>query len=639
MSDTSIQSVLGPVDAESFADFCGEWTMEVTQGSPSTVELGRRFAYKLLSQWMDAQEFSEDPVYCDGAGDGGIDLAILQKGDSSDPETEESGDTWYLVQSKYGSAFQGTSTLLAEGQKIIETLDGKRTKLSSLAEGLLERINTFRKTSSASDRIVLVLATVEPLTEAERRTLKDIRAMGRERLGGVFDVLSVSIETIYSRLQAESEVEWQISVPLKGQLAGSSDDLLVGAIGLLDLYEFLKAYRAQTEDLDQLYEKNVRRFLGGGGKVNKAMQQTLNDSPERFGLYNNGITIVVRDFSDAGSGLYSLCDPYVVNGCQTTRTIWEVLYRKLEAGGTGENPDLEAWRARASRGRVVTKVVKVGAGGDEMLQAITRFTNTQNPVREKDFLTLTSDFRTWASEMADTYDLYLEIQRGGWESRRALQKQKPGIKQFSRCANAFDLIKVYGAGWLGEAGTAFGRNAYFLPNGSIFKRIMAPSDTGTPFGLDDLYASYLLMVAADGLKFGRGAEKSSRRQSRFLFYFVVIELLRDVLLQSGKYQGLNTLTSSLIRILGSDDVSLQQAVLQPAASVIDTYLSQGENTVYSEPTFINAFNGDLNAFLKWEQLGKSNETSPKLKTLLAITRQSMAYGESPPFDRIVAALD
>jgi hypothetical protein len=56
-----------------------------------------------------------------------------------------------------------------------------------------------------------------------------------------------------------------------------------------------------------------------------------------------------------------------------------------------------------------------------LLEAITRYTNSQNAVREKDFLALTSDFKTWARQMAERYGVYLEIQRGGWDSRRALQ--------------------------------------------------------------------------------------------------------------------------------------------------------------------------------------------------------------------------
>jgi hypothetical protein len=73
---------------------------------------------------------------------------------------------------------------------------------------------------------------------------------------------------------------------------------------------------------------------GGRGKVNKGMQSTLRDAPERFGLYNNGITIVVSGYKYVGASL-ELIEPYIVNGCQTSRTIWEVFHQRLDAGGTG----------------------------------------------------------------------------------------------------------------------------------------------------------------------------------------------------------------------------------------------------------------------------------------------------------------
>jgi hypothetical protein len=298
---------------------------------------------------------------------------------------------------------------------------------------------------------VLVFATEEPLTDNEKRALEDVRAMGAAAR--------------------------RPGVPIGAALVPSGPELLVGSVSLISLYSFLKAYRSAIGDLDQLYEKNVRRFLGTGGRVNRAMLLTLRDAPERFGLYNNGITLVVRDFEQDENGVTTLAEPYVVNGCQTTRTIWEVFHRRLDAGGTGTNPELEDWRRRAAEGVVVTKIVKVGAADEDLLLTITRYTNTQNAVREKDFLALTSDFRTWASQMAQRYGIFLEIQRGGWDSQRAQQRQQPSAQQFTESANAFDLLKVYGAGWMGEAGAAFGRNASFLPNGAVFKRIMA-SDEG-----------------------------------------------------------------------------------------------------------------------------------------------------------------
>ncbi|MFX7965126.1 hypothetical protein ABTK73_19810, partial [Acinetobacter baumannii] len=94
------------------------------------------------------------------------------------------------------------------------------------------------------------------------------------------------------------------------------------------------------------------------------------------------------------------------------------------------------------------------------------------------------------------------------------QNANPATRQFERHVNAADLIKVYGAGWFGEVGLAFGKNPPFLPGGSVFKRITAlPEDGEDTFGVEDLYACYLLQEAADQLKFGRGGPPA-RRQSR-----------------------------------------------------------------------------------------------------------------------------
>ena len=627
-----------------FEDYHAEWLREVQEGNPSTTELGHRFACKLMTQWRDIDDASDDLIYCDGAGDGGIDIAYLYRGEDSDSETSSSaeGDTWYLVQSKYGSAFRNSLTLLEEGQKLIDTLDGQRTRLSSLASGLLDRIIQFRRQASDRDKIVLVFATELPLTEEQKRTLNDVRAMGRERLGVMFDVEAISVETIYLRQFEDmtAALMAHISVPIVTDLAASGDELLVGATSLLNLYEFLKKYRTQTQDLDQLYEKNVRRFLGSRGRVNKAMEQTLLQTPERFGLYNNGITIVVANFEALEDGSTKLIEPYIVNGCQTTKTIWEVCNRRLEAGGTGIDPDLEGWRQKASEGVVVTKIVKVGNTGESLLQEITRYTNTQNAVREKDFLTLTSDFHAWAKQMSDRYGVFLEVQRGGWDSRKAFQRQHPSARpHFTESANAFDLLKVYGAGWLGEAGTAFSKNGPFLPNGTIFKQVVSNSATDEPFGTDDLYAAYRLQAAADKIQFGRSAAKITRRQSRFLFYMMTIELLKHVLIRAytPPVPSNKQITKALLKLFVAPNNDGVEALLNTALEVIDEYLTPGaEDSVFNEPSFIS-YNNDLNGYLKWDKIGKSDEYTPRLRGLLAVTKRAMGRvvnGQPSPIDLI-----
>src|SRR5438034_10308296 len=95
------------------------WLEDVRAGEPPTLELGRRFARKLLTQWRDIGDSGDDLVYCDGSGDGGIDIAYLDRGEEGEEgdETSAEGHTWYLVQSKYGSAFRGSNTLLERSEE------------------------------------------------------------------------------------------------------------------------------------------------------------------------------------------------------------------------------------------------------------------------------------------------------------------------------------------------------------------------------------------------------------------------------------------------------------------------------------------------------------------------------------------
>ena len=151
--------------------------------------------------------------------------------------------------------------------------------------------------------------------------------------------------------------------------------------------------------------------------------------------------------------------PYIVNGCQTTKTIWETFNKVLRAGGTGEadfsNQQREAW----GNGLLIMKVVDAtkisdSINSDEaLIDRITRFTNNQTAVRAQDFLTLERDVRDWQRSFHREYEIYLEVQKGGWSSQRAIQKRSDySGQQFREYVNAFDLIQVYGAGWLTEPG-------------------------------------------------------------------------------------------------------------------------------------------------------------------------------------------
>lgn len=213
----------------------------------------------------------------------------------------------------------------------------------------------------------------------------------------------------------------------------------------------------------------------------------------------------------------------------------------------------------------------------------------------------------------------MEIQRGAWEARRAYQKQNPlALPQYTTSANAFDLLKAYAAGWLVEPGVAFGKNPPFAPGGSLFNKIV--NEPG--FGTVSLFAAYQLQRLAGQYGFGRGATKPSRGQTRYLFMMVVMGLVKDSLIQLGQdsqHADLANAVQALAR------ANLLTHFGDVAVGVIDDYLVQGgEDTIYLEPEYRKT--NDLNAFLKSERLGKSDEFSPNLRTQISLARKDFRRG-------------
>ena len=165
---------------------------------------------------------------------------------------------------------------------------------------------------------------------------------------------------------------------------------------------------------------------------------------------------------------------------------------------------------------------------------------------------------------------------------------------------------------------------------------------GEPFGADDLYAAYLLKSAADESGFGRGATEDSRRQTRFIFFMVVLDLLREVLSRGSMPTTHHALSTSVIRLWEPDRQQARDVLINTAVEVIGTYLTQGgDNSIFDEPAYKTTFYFDLNAYLKWEKLGKSEADSPRFRALLAVTKMFMRQkmgGQPSQRELILSAL-
>lgn len=192
---------------------------------------------------------------------------------------------------------------------------------------------------------------------------------------------------------------------------------------------------AMLADLYQQYgsrllESNVRSFLSARGKVNKGIQATVMGHPDRFIAFNNGITATVSDAALVDGRIQSVSDLQIVNGGQTTASLYYV--RKNQLNGAD----------RVGQVAVPAKIVLISQEHAASLVAdISRFTNSQNKVSEADFFS-NSPYHVRLEEISqrvlapaapgDTYEThwFYERTRGQYNNER--------LKSTTRDAKKFE---------------------------------------------------------------------------------------------------------------------------------------------------------------------------------------------------------
>ena len=313
-------------DESTFEEFKTSW-LEAIENEESTTAKGRAFALKLASDWLEVDPDSDAFHHIDGSGDLGIDIAYLHEGWSeADEESDEqtAGDTWYLFQCKFGTAGAGARMVRDELRKMFEAITGNSASSATAATTLTKIRNFVQHHGAPEDRVVLIIGTAESLTDQQLKVLdatrSEIAGKLRER-GPTLEVVAVSVQSVHEAIRRRSEKPVQVALAGKFWAmdeTGDDDDAWIGSVSIKAMYDMLLDYRKLTGELDQIYDKNVRRWLGYGHhrKVNYGIRKTIETAPNKLGIYNNGVTLVCSDFKNRrqkGRGrTWTLYNPYVV---------------------------------------------------------------------------------------------------------------------------------------------------------------------------------------------------------------------------------------------------------------------------------------------------------------------------------------
>lgn len=133
----------------------------------------------------------------------------------------------------------------------------------------------------------------------------------------------------------------------------------------------------------QVFEENVRSFLGLDNPVNQSISTTLRSgtAASRFPVLNNGITIVSPDVRLQGNTLH-LTNYQIVNGCQTSNVLFE---------------------NRDQLNDIMVNIKVVETNNEDVFSELVRATNSQSKVEDTQFLSLRPVIKR-VEQYFNTYD-------------------------------------------------------------------------------------------------------------------------------------------------------------------------------------------------------------------------------------------
>jgi hypothetical protein len=285
-----------------------------------------------------------------------------------------------FVQSKWRQDGTGSMSL----SDVLRFLDGVRGLIGMRSDDTLVHASEVTRQAvheilrTPGGRVRLVTATT-----ASERLADDVQNPIQELLDQLNDLEGAEPIASHTHLgQAEffraltDAPRPQVSIDTQILDWGRVSDPVRAFYGRVNAADVARWY--QTHGVD-LFAENIRVVIPRSD-INEGMLGTIRDEPERFGYYNNGITVLAEsiEMGPGGAlnrdvGFFRLSNASIVNGAQTASTLGSVLGTDLED--------------RLGRAFVLVRCIEVGADDPEggLGQRITRFANTQNEVSSQDF--------------------------------------------------------------------------------------------------------------------------------------------------------------------------------------------------------------------------------------------------------------
>ena len=468
------------IPLEGFSENIIESIHDFAENAKSDVEKGNNFLQWVLTRVYEATEDDAADAIVDGANDLGIDAYLPV--DFSDNKIR-------LFQSKYGTS-HSTDAIVKFKEDVKRLLEKDITKmrpeLAHLVTNIREKNLKIKCCYVTDQKVDYVDDDVE-----------------------IVDINEI-IQKLWSRIKKPAAGK-KSSIKLEKMLR--YDSTILGILKLRELTDFV------TKNRDYVFESNIRQWMQFKTTVNKGLRDTLQNNPDKFFYYNNGITIVVSDFEEFAENELTLYAPQIVNGAQTSNSILD-----------------HAKRTKNMDGSMTVTIIRADDEQDQ--NNITKYRNSQNSVRGKDLVSL-MDFHKSIKSQLKNYGYFYEIQAGSFDSRtKSQQAEYQGDVTYNnylpdnhkKVIVAKDAIQALVAGIEQRPTEAYSSPAQFLPRGSKYDEVFNENLK------DDykllLYPYLVKEFAKKVLKYGKQGQHKTKRYATLFYVAVYFRILHKKILET-----------------------------------------------------------------------------------------------------------
>lgn len=517
---------------EGFAQNIRDSVKEYAEDAQNEVEKGHNFLQWVLTRVFEATEDDATDAIIDGPNDLGIDAYL---------PVDFSEDKIYLFQSKYG-----TSHSMEAIAKFRQDVQSLRTKDITKMRPEIARLVT--QIQEKNLKIECIYVTDQKVDEENYESVE------------IHDIDTI-IQKLWDRIKKPA-VGKKATIRLESKLR--YQNTLLGILKLRELTNFV------TKNRDYVFESNIRQWMQFKTTVNKGLRETLQESPNKFFYYNNGITIVVNDFEELEDNSILLHAPQIVNGAQTSNSVLD-----------------HAKRTHNLDGSITVTIIKAA---DELDQNnITKYRNSQNAVRGKDLVSL-MDFHKSIKSQMENFGYFYEIQAGSFDSKaKSQQSEFVGDSTYNKYLPdnhkkvivAKDAIQAFVAGIEQRPTESYSSPAQFLPRGSKYDEVFNEKLK------DDcrllLYPYVVKEYAKKTLNYGKKGGHKTKRYATLFFVAVYFKILHEkIILTKGDFKEDIAKLEPIFK-----SVKLNQRILKLTDTVATKFLE--DTVVDDEMTAANTY--------------------------------------------------